>query len=802
MKLTLLQIAMAFSVNDTINMSMYGSILPQNVMTQLPSSLALSAQGQVDHLQGFPHGSTTHLHIPTIPQMSSAVAGPSYLVVPTTSDVPPPPTSLTTVGTTSTVVNAKSGTKEEPKIQKNPEILKKMKKLRDERKYCDLWIDVKGVRFQAHRNILAAWSPYFDSQLISEEPYMKDLMIVSYDNYEVFSDLLEFLYTGVIAPRETNFLQLLHLAVSFQIDLLKSYCEEFLRCNLHLGNFISTYFLSRKYKLDSLEKYIVSFLQVNLSDMVKQSEFISLPASRFNAFLSSGFMNQIKPEIKLFLIISWVGYEVSERERFLVVLLGHIDWSAVATDFLLEISRTENFFTSHESSLYLLLQTLHSSGISLGPYTELFPGLRQTYNHLLHDIMNTGIILPDDNEFIAVTVKALCTKNRKIDAIMCTELQGLVFEELTITPVDESAKKYMESQEHEAMMDDYDDTYNDMQNASYEEELDEQENAAQEDEEIEETQRLTRSGKKRSKRKSSVANQVLQQEDVGSEGKGKKRKGKNKQNAVKEETAETELPALDKFEENYDEMGEEEEEEEKYLREEDFLQDEEEEEEEDYLNASEEEEWLPEGKVKDTRRKLGRGRGRMKLMTVDLDNAIEATTDVTKDGKTMFLKGKHRGTKPVGKGRGHMKLPVTPHVPVDIENAKLSSVSVPAKSSSISEPTEERILFSKGRPKGSKNAIKRLKGSKKDSKFYCHYSGCEYEGQSAARLDSHIRRNHESNMTFKCTLCDFSTVWNKKYYAHLKAMHFSGPPYVCEICEYTTEKLQVSITIQLCEEIM
>ncbi|KAH3819565.1 zinc finger protein 761-like [Dreissena polymorpha] len=304
-------------------------------------------------------------------------------------------------------------------------ILEKLKHLRDEKKFCDVVLEVRGVKFVAHKNVLASWSPKFAAKLFSDNPNVyKDYILVCYDNSEVFSDLLDFMYNGYVAPRETNFLQLLHLAVSFQIETLKNYCEEFLRCNLHLGNFVSTYFLSRKFKLDTLEEYIVGFLQLNLSDTVKQPEFLSLKAEKFNTFLSEGCMKKIKPEIKLFLIISWVGYDVQEREKYLVVLLGHINWCTVANDFLLEINRTENFFTSHESSLYLLLQTLYSAGIPLGPYKNVFPRLRDTHSAILKEVVHTSLLKLDTETFCPVTITVKERPHHR-DACVSTNVRSL-----------------------------------------------------------------------------------------------------------------------------------------------------------------------------------------------------------------------------------------------------------------------------------------------------------------------------------------------------------------------------------------
>lgn len=271
---------MAYNLPDSMNIGIYtGQPLPQNIMIAQHNPPGPSQA----------HGLVTRPSTATTSHYSHTNT-PGYIMVPTNSL---PPTTLKS-----------STTSSETKLMK-PQILEKMRALRDRGKYCDVAIDVKGVRFHAHRNILAAWSPYFDCQLLSENHVMRDLLIVNYDSYEVFSDLLDFLYSGTIAPRETNFLQLLHLAVSFQIDLLKHYCEEFLRSNLHLGNFLSTYFLSRKYNLKSLEEFIVSFIQANLSDVVKQIEFLTLPADRFNAILSKGYMVDLKPEIKSSSSLAW-----------------------------------------------------------------------------------------------------------------------------------------------------------------------------------------------------------------------------------------------------------------------------------------------------------------------------------------------------------------------------------------------------------------------------------------------------------------------------------------------------------------
>lgn len=660
-----------------------------------------------------------------------------------------------------------------------PQILEKMRALRDRGKYCDVAIDVKGVRFHAHRNILAAWSPYFDCQLLSENHVMRDLLIVNYDSYEVFSDLLDFLYSGTIAPRETNFLQLLHLAVSFQIDLLKHYCEEFLRSNLHLGNFLSTYFLSRKYNLKSLEEFIVSFIQANLSDVVKQIEFLTLPADRFNAILSKGYMVDLKPEIKLFLIISWVGYEVRDRECFLIQLLRHIDWSIVASDFLLEISRTENFFTTHESSLYLLLQTLFSSGISLGPYTDHFPSLRQTYSHMLNDIVKAGLIDAYEEEFYPVTASGVCTKFLRSDACVGTdnyyhtttevektweELRSVVF-----SPPTQQASVY-ERQINEV----------EKENKLFYQSSKQQSSQAENHHVEEETKASKRKGKPRkmvltetsekeqSRELSQSYNPTKHQRTMHVEekkrdesplkkrqrqaGKGRGRRSvkcepesppESEDAAIEEDEEEKMLRMQEKGknEEHVDDSDDddivdkeaEEDEEEKENEEDDEF------EEEGYYDNEDMEE--DEGDEKDILERDFEGE--------DLHGDSEEEDWVPEEGvkKEAKLKGIRRSSRPL-------------------------------------KPS--RLVRKKKRTKVTLDSSKKTNNKEV---FPC--SLCEYETNTQNRLDTHMKRIHECHMTYKCMMCDYSTKWNKAFSEHLKEEHFTGPPFRCSECDFTGKKLHV-----------
>ncbi|XP_076447249.1 uncharacterized protein LOC143284471 [Babylonia areolata] len=270
---------------------------------------------------------------------------------------------------------------------------------------CDLTLELKNQKFTVHKVVMSAWSPLI-KKLLGSGHSAQETLRIQYDNSEVFGSFLTFLYSCQMDDvAEHNLIQMLHLATSLQVNHIRQVCEEMLKSQLKISNIIATFHLARKYRLPNLEEYTMAYMQMNLPEAVKQADFLSLSPPRFNSFLSSGWVCVMKPEVKLFLIISWLGYDVKERQQYLVLLLKYIDWSTVANDFLNEISQTENFFTTNESSLYLLLQTLFSSMIPLGPYVDSFPALREKYAYLLDHIVQNSFVFPlEVDDFCPVSV--------------------------------------------------------------------------------------------------------------------------------------------------------------------------------------------------------------------------------------------------------------------------------------------------------------------------------------------------------------------------------------------------------------
>lgn len=264
-------------------------------------------------------------------------------------------------------------------------VLSKLKQFKDEQKFCDLIIRASDVEFHAHKAVVAAWSPKLASLLAQDEDVTG--VVIHTDNVKAVGCCLDYLYTGFVSPDDISVHALLELGRSLIIDSLVDACESYLQKNVGLQNFVSKYFLSLKFNLKVLEEIIVDFIETNISNVIEQPGLLNLLPSDFKSFLTVGKMKDLKQEARFSLIISWVGFDIPGRDKFLMYLFDRIDWTHSVNDLLIKISCTQNIFTTNEFCLFQLLHSLVSAmGHHLGPFITTYPRLFSIYSHMIEDL--------------------------------------------------------------------------------------------------------------------------------------------------------------------------------------------------------------------------------------------------------------------------------------------------------------------------------------------------------------------------------------------------------------------------------
>ena len=76
-------------------------------------------------------------------------------------------------------------------------VLKSLNKLRESSQFCDVQLQVERQVFPAHRNVLAAASPYFNAMLCgSLAEGSKSSITIHGIPTDVFGKLIDYMYTG------------------------------------------------------------------------------------------------------------------------------------------------------------------------------------------------------------------------------------------------------------------------------------------------------------------------------------------------------------------------------------------------------------------------------------------------------------------------------------------------------------------------------------------------------------------------------------------------------------------------------
>ncbi|GFW23378.1 kelch-like protein 17 [Trichonephila clavipes] len=256
-------------------------------------------------------------------------------------------------------------------------VLEKLWSQREAGRFCDVVLHVQGQKFQAHRNVLAACSPYFDSVLKTHK-VIKEQLTVTCQNLDAFQLLLNYMYTGAVVIDKNNVSELLRLANHFLVIKLKNYCAEFLDRYLDPSNCLSVKEMAEKYNLPVLQKNASAFIHNHIVEVFDQNEILEFPFSKLETFFKEK-QCLIPQHVLLSFICKWVDHDVSKRESDLRTLLTFINWNSIERPYLDDHLKSCNLFRKNPKCMYLLLICLEENKIELLDFQSVYDSLKGQY---------------------------------------------------------------------------------------------------------------------------------------------------------------------------------------------------------------------------------------------------------------------------------------------------------------------------------------------------------------------------------------------------------------------------------------
>lgn len=168
----------------------------------------------------------------------------------------------------------------------------KFEKLLSNDDFSDAIIAFNGKNLYAHKCILASRSPVFNA-MFKHDMKEKNQSLVKIEDieFEVFQELIRFIYTGKVNNVEKIVCQLLTAAEKYSVEGLKTLCEDVMCSDINKANALEYLCAANMNNATNAEAKIISWISTCLEDFVEKAEFksfgIAYPELFYNIILKT-----------------------------------------------------------------------------------------------------------------------------------------------------------------------------------------------------------------------------------------------------------------------------------------------------------------------------------------------------------------------------------------------------------------------------------------------------------------------------------------------------------------------------------
>nr|XP_026694913.1 kelch-like protein 12 [Ciona intestinalis] len=220
-------------------------------------------------------------------------------------------------------------------------VLTKLNRLRKVKMFTDVTFKLEDGEVSAHRNVLAAYSDYYEKMFTSgfKEGFNKDIEIKEI-KASILDLLFTFIYLQVIDISDKTVCQLYEASDYLQFNDVKGFCVSFFNDALAVGNCLSFRSFAQRYQLLELVEKCNKFIVDNLELVSKDLKFLQFSIEEVEAvFAKKPIQSTVFRSI-----LTWIKHDFKQRQHFFERLFQLIDVKQLSTTFLEEIvEKSENW---------------------------------------------------------------------------------------------------------------------------------------------------------------------------------------------------------------------------------------------------------------------------------------------------------------------------------------------------------------------------------------------------------------------------------------------------------------------------
>ncbi|XP_065266055.1 kelch-like protein 1 isoform X2 [Emys orbicularis] len=176
-----------------------------------------------------------------------------------------------------------------------------------------------------HRLVLSSVSDYFAAMFTSDvcEAKQEEIKMEGIDPNALW-DLVQFAYTGCLELKEDTIENLLAAACLLQLPQVVEVCCHFLMKLLHPSNCLGIRAFADAQGCTDLMNVAHSYTMENIMEVIRNQEFLLLPAEELHKLLASDDVNVPDEETIFHALMMWVKYDMPRRCSDLSMLLAYI----------------------------------------------------------------------------------------------------------------------------------------------------------------------------------------------------------------------------------------------------------------------------------------------------------------------------------------------------------------------------------------------------------------------------------------------------------------------------------------------
>ncbi|XP_049671963.1 kelch-like protein 1 isoform X1 [Accipiter gentilis] len=202
---------------------------------------------------------------------------------------------------------------------------RKMESYLKQQQLCDVILIAGNRKIPAHRLVLSSVSDYFAAMFTSDvcEAKQEEIKMEGIDPNALW-DLVQFAYTGCLELKEDTIENLLAAACLLQLPQVVEVCCHFLMKLLHPSNCLGIRAFADAQGCTELMKVAHNYTMENIMEVIRNQEFLLLPAEELHKLLASDDVNVPDEETIFHALMMWVKYDMQTRCNDLSMLLAYI----------------------------------------------------------------------------------------------------------------------------------------------------------------------------------------------------------------------------------------------------------------------------------------------------------------------------------------------------------------------------------------------------------------------------------------------------------------------------------------------